>query len=106
MSSVNCLGPGPARYLLPNMTGCQGHDFSRKTWPAYSFGRKVGTCKSTLHGLINIIVIIALFPQIGFGKTDSPGPCHFIDPTVTRSGKDGTPHYSLYARSKDLCKLQ
>ena len=42
----------------------------------------------------------------GFGKSDTPGPCHFIDPTITRKGKDGTPSYSLYGRHKDLSEWE
>jgi hypothetical protein len=37
-------GPGPARYQLPTMTGSEGHDATRRTWPTYSFGRRLGTC--------------------------------------------------------------
>ena len=32
----------------------------------------------------------------------SPGPCYFPNPKISRTGKDGTPHYSLYARRGDL----
>ena len=37
-----------------------------------------------------------------FKKTVGPGPAHAIDPTVTHRGKDGTPHYSLSSRHKEL----
>jgi hypothetical protein len=74
-------GPGPARYQLPTMTGSEGHDATRRTWPTYSFGRRLGTW---------------------FGKSETPGPGYAIDPTITRKGKDGTPSYSLYGRHKDL----
>ena len=30
----------------------------------------------------------------------SPGPVYYVSPSVTRNGKDGTPAYSLYGRSK------
>lgn len=37
-----------------------------------------------------------------FKKDFGPGPAHAIDPTVTYRGKDGTPHYSLSSRHKEL----
>ena len=37
-----------------------------------------------------------------FKKTIGPGPAHAIDPTITNKGKDGTPHYSLSSRHKEL----
>ena len=37
-----------------------------------------------------------------FKKTIGPGPTHAIDPTITNKGKDGTPHYSLSSRHKEL----
>ena len=37
-----------------------------------------------------------------FKKTIGPGPAHAIDPTITHRGKDGTPHYSLSSRHKEL----
>lgn len=145
-----CTGPGPARYLLPTMTGSESHDCRRRTWPAFSFGRRIGSCKfwcmdSThynhthttvqLHALfiqifwyssgievrvfcicstINLslshpsiccsLPFTLYLPHAGFGKSDTPGPAYFIDSTMTRTGKDGTPHYSLYGRHKDLGK--
>jgi hypothetical protein len=36
-----------------------------------------------------------------FGKDISPGPAHFINPAITRAGKDGTPAYSILGRQKD-----
>ena len=44
-----------------------------------------------------------IFPVLK--KDFSPGPAHFIDPTITYRGRDGTPHYSLYSRHKDFGKL-
>lgn len=35
-------------------------------------------------------------------KECSPGPAYFIDPSITRSGRDGTPAYSLLARQTYL----
>lgn len=35
-------------------------------------------------------------------KTIGPGPAHRIDASMTRYGHDGTPHYSLYSRHKEL----
>ena len=40
--------------------------------------------------------------SIVFKKTIGPGPAHAIDPTITNKGKDGTPHYSLSSRHKEL----
>ncbi len=37
-----------------------------------------------------------------FRKNIGPGPAHALDPTFTRHGRDGTPHYSLYSRHKEL----
>ncbi|XP_065910752.1 ciliary microtubule associated protein 1A-like [Dysidea avara] len=73
-------GPGPARYALPTVCGMIGHDQRRYQYPSYTFGMKLGSSI--------------------FKKDFSPGPAHFIDPTITRHGKDGTPQYSLYSRHK------
>ena len=35
-------------------------------------------------------------------KQIGPGPAHLIDPVMTRYGRDGTPHYSLHSRHKEL----
>ncbi|CAI8004130.1 Outer dense fiber protein 3 [Geodia barretti] len=75
-------GPGPSRYALPSLTGREGHSPTKKIFPAYSFGRKVGG---------------------GFIAPDcSPGPVHNVDPSFTRYGREGVPSYSLYARHKEL----
>lgn len=37
-----------------------------------------------------------------FKKDIGPGPCHGIDPAITYRGHDGTPHYSLGYRHKEL----
>ncbi|XP_003389790.1 PREDICTED: outer dense fiber protein 3-B-like [Amphimedon queenslandica] len=75
-------GPGPGRYTLPNLTGYQAHDVSRKLHPAYSFGLRLGTS--------------FIKKQIG------PGPAYLIDPMMTRYGRDGTAQYSLHSRHKEL----
>ena len=151
-------GPGPARYKMPSMTGFESHDCRRRTWPAFSFGRRIGSCKygwvyvsiakhtraSTACTTYSVVVISSmqlhillewiwlcvlhiygaielshshhsicsschpsplLHPHVGFGKSDTPGPGYFIDSTMTRTGKDGTPHYSLYGRHKDLGRM-
>ena len=38
---VNILGPGPGRYKLPACVGHSGHDPTRKTMPAFSFGKRL-----------------------------------------------------------------
>jgi len=39
-------GPGPARYALRPLTGGVSHCNSKKLYPAYSFGKRLGTsCK-------------------------------------------------------------
>ncbi len=37
-----------------------------------------------------------------FKKDFGPGPSHFPEPSVTRSGPDGTPRYSIAGRHKEL----
>ncbi|XP_064390618.1 ciliary microtubule associated protein 1A-like [Halichondria panicea] len=75
-------GPGPARYCMPGLTGRSGHDVTKKIQPAYTFGKRLG---------------------ISFFKKDfGPGPAHFVDPSVTRSGPEGTPRYSIGSRHKEL----
>ena len=34
-------GPGPGRYALPTTTGYQKHDFTKRCYPAYSFGTRL-----------------------------------------------------------------
>ncbi|KAJ8315436.1 hypothetical protein KUTeg_007586 [Tegillarca granosa] len=73
--------PGPC-YKLPGLTGQNLHDprsYHRKQ-PAYPFGVR--------HGK--------------YSDDCSPGPCYALNPKVTKYGADGTPHYSLYSRNKDL----
>jgi hypothetical protein len=73
--------PGPV-YLLPGLVGSSFHDprSVHSKQPAYSFGLRHGKYKDE----------------------SSPGPCYFPNPRISRTGKDGTPHYSLYARRGDL----
>ena len=35
------IGPGPGRYKLPHCCGHQMHDPTKKTMPAYSFGKRL-----------------------------------------------------------------
>ena len=39
---VIVAGPGPARYSLPGLTGSARHDTTRRLYPCYSFGTKLG----------------------------------------------------------------
>ena len=75
-------GPGPAKYVLPNQTGRICHDPTRSISPAYSFGKRLGS--SLLH------------------PWSSPGPVHYVHPSLTRTGKGGSPAYSLRTKSKPL----
>lgn len=73
--------PGPC-YALPGLVGQRQHDprSDHHKGAEYSFG-------------------------IRYGKwTDncSPGPCYYPDSKVYRDGRDGTPHYSLYGRQRDV----
>jgi len=72
--------PGPC-YGLPGLVGQQQHDPRSVHFkgPSYIFGIK--------HGK--------------FRDDCSPGPCYNPNPYITRSGKDGTPHYSVYGRQRD-----
>ena len=51
--SLILAGPGPARYSLPGLTGSAKHDTTRKLYPCYSFGMKLG---STSEGEIVYII--------------------------------------------------
>jgi len=73
--------PGPC-YGLPGLTGQNSHDprsFHQKG-PAYPFGVR--------HGK--------------YSDDCSPGPCYAPNPKITKHGSDGTPHYSLYGRNREL----
>ena len=78
-------GPGSARYGLPGLVGYSEHDprSVHYKYPAYSFGIK--------HGK--------------FRDDCSPGPAHLPTSKIYKDGKDGTPHYSLYGRQRDLSRL-
>ena len=39
-----------------------------------------------------------------FKKDCSPGPGYFIDASIIRTGRDGTPSYSILGRQKDPSK--
>eukprot|EP00919_Chromeraceae_sp_WS-2016_P034325 GHVR01081292.1.p1 GENE.GHVR01081292.1~~GHVR01081292.1.p1 ORF type:complete len:253 (-),score=5.14 GHVR01081292.1:720-1478(-) len=74
-------GPGPS-YGLPGLVGHPKHDPRSGHYrnPAYSFGVKHGKWRDDC----------------------SPGPAHLPMSKIYKDGKDGTPHYSLYSRRKDL----
>lgn len=77
--------PGPC-YALPGLVGQIGHDprSVHMKGPAYPFGIR--------HGK--------------FQDDCSPGPCYLPDPKIYRDGRDGTPHYSLYGRHRDLTRFK
>lgn len=72
--------PGPA-YALPGLIGQKTHDprSVHNRGPSYSFGLKSGKFKDEC----------------------SPGPAYYPNSRITRSGRDGTPAYSLYSRHND-----
>jgi len=73
--------PGPV-YGLPGLVGHPAHDprSVHNRNPSYSFGVKHGKWRDEA----------------------GPGPCYYPDSKQYRDGRDGTPHYSLYGRNKDL----
>ncbi|XP_064397996.1 ciliary microtubule associated protein 1A-like isoform X2 [Halichondria panicea] len=75
-------GPGPAKYLLRGSTGHNDHITSKRRLPAYSFGVKT--------------------KQFSTMSTNSfsPGPVYFVSSSVSRTGTEGTPKYSLLSRAK------
>lgn len=77
--------PGPC-YALPGLVGQIGHDprSVHMKGPAYPFGIR--------HGK--------------FSDDCSPGPCYLPDPKIYRDGRDGTPHYSLYGRHRELTRFK
>ena len=77
--------PGPC-YALPGLVGQNNHDprSVHNRGPSYPFGVRHGKWRDDC----------------------SPGPCYFPNPKVYRNGLDGTPHYSLYARPKDLTSFK
>lgn len=78
--------PGPMVYSLPTLVGSQTHDprSEKPKLPSWSFGTK--------HASLT--------------EDASPGPVHHPDAKITRSGKDGTPLYSLYSRPRDPTMFQ
>ncbi|XP_059141490.1 outer dense fiber protein 3-like [Physella acuta] len=77
--------PGPC-YGLPTLVGQPGHDFRsvHPKKPAWVFGIR--------HGK--------------FQDDCSPGPCYLPKEKYYRDGPDGTPHYSLHDRHKDLTSFK
>ncbi|XP_075929241.1 ciliary microtubule associated protein 1A-like isoform X3 [Petromyzon marinus] len=71
-------GPGP-KYALPGVTGHSLHDPTKFKNPAYSFGAR----------------------HAHFKEDTSPGPCYLVPSALTRTGRAGTPHYSLYGRPRE-----
>jgi len=80
ISAMNST-PGPV-YLLPGLVGSTFHDprSVHSKQPAYSFGLRHGKYKDEA----------------------SPGPCYYPNTKISRTGKDGSPQYSLYSRRADL----
>ena len=74
--AARCRGPGPAKYLLPGTVGYRFHDFSKTRAPAFVFGQR----------------------HKEFQTQFSPGPTYMIPASLTCTGKDTNPAYSLYSR--------
>ena len=72
-------GPGPC-YGLPGLVGQPKHDPRSVHYkgPAYAFGIRHGKLRDDC----------------------SPGPCHLPSAKIYKDGRDGTPHYSLYAKRR------
>ena len=49
-------GPGPGRYKLPACVGHSGHDPTRKTMPAFSFGKRLEDSSKLMHATMIISV--------------------------------------------------
>ncbi|VDM04655.1 unnamed protein product [Schistocephalus solidus] len=75
--------PGP-RYSLPSLTGYPRHDprSVHEREPQWSFGIR--------HGIGN--------------TNTSPGPCYYLSPDVSRSGKDSQMPCSMKGQRKDSAK--
>jgi hypothetical protein len=71
-------GPGPGRYQLPSSVGSTAHDVTKKKAPGYSFGTKL--------------------PNSIIKKSDGPGPKDNVAPSMTRTGKQSAPAYSMGSR--------
>ena len=77
--------PGPC-YGLPGLCGQRTHDprSVHNKGPAYPFGLR--------HGK--------------FTDDCSPGPAYHPVTKIYRDGRDGTPHYSLYSRPRDMASFR
>jgi hypothetical protein len=80
---LSCMerGPGPAKYNLPGSCYYKSHDPTMKMNPAYSFGSRISKSAD---------------------DASNPGPVYLIPPEITRTGKNGAPHYSLHSRLKPI----
>ncbi|XP_060030718.1 protein CIMAP1C isoform X2 [Erinaceus europaeus] len=77
-----CLGPGPAKYLRSSCTGFVDHDVTMFQGPAYSLYHR--------HSEKRVMDMC------------SPGPCHFVDPKVTRFGVSSCPQVPMMERIVNL----
>ncbi|XP_072291302.1 ciliary microtubule associated protein 1B [Eucyclogobius newberryi] len=75
--------PGP-KYSLPGLTGEKLHCLTKYKAPNYSFGTRHEHSASSF----------------------SPGPRYLVPSNITRQGRNGTPAFSLYGRSKEPTKFQ
>lgn len=113
-------GPGPAKYKLPGTTGHTDHLISKRKQPAYSFGTKTkqfstmntNSCRWASELITFAAIYVSSVNSVGLiwgcqAGSDlsahtlcSPGPIYFVSPSVTRSGREGAPKYSLLSRAK------
>ena len=63
---------------------------------------KISSAKVKNEATLNLPNFCCFFPV--FRKDCSPGPGYFIEASITRAGKDGTPVYSILGRQKDPSK--
>ena len=54
---IPTLGPGPGRYKLPACVGHSGHDPTRKTMPAFSFGKRLENSSELVKNITEKTVI-------------------------------------------------
>ncbi|XP_019388890.1 PREDICTED: outer dense fiber protein 3-like protein 1 [Crocodylus porosus] len=79
--SSKIKGPGPAKYARKPCTGFMNHDFTMFAEPAYTMH-----IKHTGKTLTDVV---------------SPGPCYFVDPHVSRFGKQKIPLSVIFDRERD-----
>ncbi|ETE68068.1 Outer dense fiber protein 3 [Ophiophagus hannah] len=80
------LGPGPGKYNRCPCTGIKNHDFTKYAEPAYTM--RIKSSPKTIMVL------------------ESPGPCYYVDPSVSRLGIWRPVSFFMQQRGKNASKLQ